>query len=247
MKDRNIYRPNSADSKGHGIIALAKPSCRRRYEDLIYYQTRGEAKCQGLEYLASKVFCREVSSMKGLTKSLAETILSGKPGVYLSSVCSSSDLGVAEYWLDEKLGIEMQEFNYSQKLMDDVKLCFWEAYVNAVVHGNRGGPKRYYKERGYPIPDNIKDNQVKPVEVSALVSNNFLLSRVIDTGSGPSEEVIKSITNKKIGYNPSPEELLALSGRGLQVIKSLTDEIHAYKTQRSFSMSAFKLVKSGYG
>jgi serine/threonine-protein kinase RsbW len=81
------------------------------------------------------------------------------------------------------------------------RLCFDEALVNAIVHGNQRDPRRL-------------------VVVSLMISDRAWGVRIEDEGKGFSPASVP---------DPDAQESLLLEhGRGILLMKSLLDEIHYY-------------------
>lgn len=83
----------------------------------------------------------------------------------------------------------------------DCKLIYNELLINAVVHGN-------------------ENNKNKSVSVDIEILNKDMISSTItDQGNGfDYDDLIKEIENK--------DRLLLERGRGIQLVQSLTDELH---------------------
>lgn len=100
----------------------------------------------------------------------------------------------------------------------DVKLCFEEALVNAVKHGNK-----------------LKADLF--VEVVIEVQNRCLTLKVIDQGQGYDYKSIPDPTK--------PDNLQKLSGRGMFLIKRLMDEVEFFDGGRGIKMIKFLSKEAG--
>jgi anti-sigma regulatory factor (Ser/Thr protein kinase) len=96
------------------------------------------------------------------------------------------------------------------------KLCFDEAYTNAVIHGNNAGEDSCYEEEkcNLPRPANLEENRKKPVEIEFIINHDYYALRVTDVGEGLDKSKVQ------LGKDG---DIMALSGKGLFLIKSLTD------------------------
>jgi len=85
---------------------------------------------------------------------------------------------------------------YSQAFVDGVQLSMKEAFVNAVKHGN-------------------KEQEALSVTCSLTIKDDRLLASIRDCGEGFNLDALP---------NPcEPEHLQKLSGRGIAIIRSLTE------------------------
>lgn len=119
------------------------------------------------------------------------------------------------------------------------KLCFDEAYTNAVLHGNKAGEDSCYGDKcNLPRPANLEENRKKPVEIEFIINHNYYALRVTDVGEGLDRSKVQ------LGKDGN---IMASSGRGLFLIESLTDCMvftkQADPQKFSISMVKFKEIK----
>jgi serine/threonine-protein kinase RsbW len=106
----------------------------------------------------------------------------------------------------------MKSLGFSQDQRDDIAISLSEAVNNAILHGNRNDP-------------------AKQVTVRFMLIEDGLIIEVQDQGNGFDSTAVPDPTN--------PDNLLALSGRGLLIIRHLMDEVEviAEKTGTCIKMT----------
>lgn len=95
-----------------------------------------------------------------------------------------------------------KEYDLAQKEFNKVFLCISEAVINSIKHGN-------------------KNNRDKDVFIEIKCRNNYLEILIKDEGDGFNPDSVGDPTTK---LNIKKE-----SGRGIHIIKSLTDEMEFNK------------------
>lgn len=107
------------------------------------------------------------------------------------------------------------EFKLSQKNFNKVFLCISEAVVNSIEHGN-------------------KNDKNKTVSIGVDCNKNQIEVYIKDEGLGFNIDVLEDPTQKS--------NLKKESGRGIHIIKSLSDKIE-YNSKENFIR--FKIICSG--
>ncbi len=100
--------------------------------------------------------------------------------------------------VDEMVEGIVKRLPFSEDARDDIAIAISEGVNNAIIHGN-------------------KFDQQKTVTVLFHANDNSLTITIIDQGDGFKEEDVPDPTN--------PENMLALSGRGLFIIRHLMDKV----------------------
>ena len=111
----------------------------------------------------------------------------------------SLDLKAYAFWFDEH----------------KAKLCFVEAYTNAVIHGNQAGQDNCYGDKcNLPRPANLEENRKKPVEIEFIINHDYYALRVTDVGEGFDWSKVQ------LGKDG---DVAAFSGNGLRLIDFFSD------------------------
>jgi len=110
----------------------------------------------------------------------------------------------------------LNDLHLKESTLHDLKLCFEEAFINAVKYGNKSNPD-------LTVDVEVKKNQ----DVVELV--------VRDHGSGFENTKIKNCTKE--------ENLTKTSGRGVFLIKKLMDEVSYENNGTTVRMKKF--LKNG--
>ena len=109
----------------------------------------------------------------------------------------------------------MRDFTISEKLYGKLDLAILEALKNAVIHGNKSNPK-------------------KIITIKAWVEDDNIFVSVEDEGEGFDYTFIPDPT--------LPENLMKVSGRGLYLMKTLSDNLefqnNGSKVIMSFSLKS---------
>ena len=100
-----------------------------------------------------------------------------------------------------------------------IELCVVEAINNSIIHA-------YENQKGHKI------------EVNFTLSSNELIIDVYDTGKIMDQEQLKSRNLSAIEINPDNLEM-ALSGRGLAIMKEFMDQV-SYKTTDGMNCLSLK-------
>lgn len=109
----------------------------------------------------------------------------------------------------------MRDFTISEKLYGKLDLAILEALKNAVIHGNKSNPQ-------------------KIITIKAWVEDDNIFVSVEDEGEGFDYTFIPDPT--------LPENLMKVSGRGLYLMKTLSDNLefqnNGSKVIMSFSLKS---------
>ncbi|MDR0928063.1 MAG: ATP-binding protein [Ignavibacteria bacterium] len=108
--------------------------------------------------------------------------------------------------------------NLSETIYYSIYLCVYEAFINAVFHGNRL-------------------DITKHVDLNIYFDDNVLTIKIIDSGDGFALHELPDPLN--------PNNLLKDSGRGIFIINHYTDQCKFEKTYRGFCVTIkFTLERS---
>lgn len=103
-------------------------------------------------------------------------------------------------------------FGYNEDKIFKMCVSFAEAYSNALAHGNKAlEDEDFYLSRGRNPPENVEQNKLKPIKISATLTNSFVLFGVKDEGEGFDDSQKPTL------------ELLATHGRGRFMINTHSD------------------------
>lgn len=117
---------------------------------------------------------------------------------------------ISQIYLVERFINELfTEFKLPKKYFNKTLLCVSEAVVNSINHGN-------------------KNNKEKRVLISVKCAINSLKIKVHDEGNGFNMDIIEDPTKK--------ENLKKESGRGIHIIKALSDEVRYNNEQKCLEL-----------
>lgn len=97
-----------------------------------------------------------------------------------------------------------EQYNISNRYFNNVWLCISEAVINSIEHGNR-------------------NDSNKEVSIFVNCGTGILIAKVNDQGEGFDHNFIEDPTKN--------ENLLKESGRGIHIMKKLSDEIEFDKNE----------------
>ena len=182
-----------------------------------------------------KYFSNELAECSGKKKNIIERLARSKADtkcMYFRT--DSSSTNTHHKIFTDYISLDFKAYAF---WFDDnkAKLCFDEAYTNAVLHGNKAGQDSCYGDKcNLPRPANLEENRKKPVEIEFIINHDYYALRVIDVGEGLDKSKVQ------LGKNG---DILASSGRGLFLIELLTDCMAFTKQDnpQKFSISMVKL------
>ncbi|MBN2052936.1 ATP-binding protein [Candidatus Woesearchaeota archaeon] len=161
-----------------------------------------------------KYFACELAECVGKKKDVIERIVSLQaPTSCMYFKTDSSSTETYNKIFAEYMSREAKSFGFDDH---SLRLCFAEAYSNAVLHGNKGGEESCYEigSRCIPRPTDIEENRKKLIEIEFLINNQFYFLRITDVGEGVDKSKILPGKNG---------DTLSFSGRGLFIINAHTD------------------------
>lgn len=118
--------------------------------------------------------------------------------------------------VENAIDIITAENGVHQESYGKILIATLEAVNNAILHGNRSDENKY-------------------VDVEISLENNILKIKVTDEGAG--------FRPKEVPDPTEPENLEAVNGRGVFLMKKLADEIEFNKKGNSVTMT-FKMIRS---
>ena len=111
----------------------------------------------------------------------------------------------------------LQTYGYPESIKDDLSLSVTELCENAIIHGN-------------------KNDKSKFINVEFFLEGNKVTIEVEDEGG--------SFNKKKIN-DPTKEDLLKTSGRGIFIVEHLVDEFsYSFSDNNNTKIQIIKNVKS---
>jgi len=119
-------------------------------------------------------------------------------------------------YLDEVEAISVKvaaELNFNESASDDLSISITELFNNAVHHGNQNDP-------------------YKNVIITFTLSDPFLIISIQDQGPGFQPEEIKDPL--------APENLLSENGRGIYLVRNLTDDLKINVTDQGTEVLVYK-------
>lgn len=144
--------------------------------------------------------------------------------------------------------LESDEMHYSNKDVYRFRACFEDVFINAIIHGNKGGEKAIYNEKNryrktIPVPKNYRANWKKPICVECAISDKFYILRIIDRGKGI--KLKNGDAPKGVTYLQDLIKRKKKTGTGMKLMEKVYsgeyDEVIFKKESKSFQVTMIKV------